>query len=161
MASKKPLAGRKRKAPPASSIFISTAKKRKNALTYTQAVGDIRNMFLEQAALWKDQADRLAKASGINIAGNGDGEDAGQQEPWSCLVDEKGRPKPVFEQDKVAAGSNDDESREEVELIKKKLKRTRQWRYERPMEDEQEEAEQAEAKEDSDEESESDAYGKF
>lgn len=154
MASKKP-AGRKRTAP--SSSILTTAKKRKNALTYTQAVGDIRNMFLEQASLWKDQADRLAQASGINVAGMN--EDASRQEPWSCLVDEKGRPKPVFEQDKVAAGSDDDESTEEVEQIKKKLKRTRQWRYERPMEEEeeQEEADDVPAEAKSGEESESDA----
>lgn len=107
-----------------STIFAPTA--RKTAHTYTTAVAEIRNMFLEQASLWKRQAERL------NAASTGHEPLLSQQEPWSSLIDERGKPTNVFGEGR--ANGSDEETRN-VEEMKKKIKRTKEWRYERPMEE--------------------------
>ena len=98
---------------------------RKKPLTYTEAVGDIRDMFLEQASLWKDQAERLRQATRTST---GDASLA-QQEPWLSLMDDKGRPAAVFNENK---DEKEDEKLKRVEETKEKLKRTRRWKYKRP-----------------------------
>jgi len=148
MSSKKtpPPAARKRKAPTKSNTAPKIPVVRKKPLTYTQAVGDIRNMFLEQAAMWKDQTERLVEASGTSTGDTS----LSQHEPWSFLMDDRGRPSTVFGETK--ASDNDDESKE-VEEIKKKLKRTRHWRYDRPVEEDEGEKSDESKEDASDEES--------
>lgn len=134
-------AARKRKQAPGTSVLDKAP--RKKPLTYTQAVGEIRDMFREQAALWNSQAHRLNQASRTSAP-----ESLSLQVPWSSSMDDRGRPKFVFGENQAA-----DKEAVKVQTIKKKLKETRQWEYKRPVaeEDEKEKADYAstEAKEDS------------
>lgn len=136
MASEKPKGRAKRKkasSTPATGVSALLKPPRKKAPTFQQTVGDIREIFLEQASLWKDQAERLSQASQTSgAAGNSS---LAQHEPWSSLVDAKGRSATAFGEYK--ADTSDDESLKQVQEISKKLKRTKQWRYERPTEEEE------------------------
>lgn len=113
-------------------ITVKKTVVRKKAHGYKEAVHDIRNMFLEQAALWKDQADRLEEAAGTSETL------LFQQEPWSSHVDAKQRrPARVFGEGKV-----ENDEMKKVNEIKGRLEKSRKWRYKRPLEQSDDDAEE-------------------
>lgn len=127
MAKKAPVGSTEGK-PPADGDVVETSSKKRvrlhhtGQLTYTGAVGEIRGMFQEQASLWNAQAEALEKAFHDSVAR------LSSQEPWSPLLDDRKRPSLVFEQS--------DENSEAIRSVRRKLKRTKQWEYNRPEEDE-------------------------
>lgn len=126
---------------------VETAKKKKpRPLTYTGAVGDIRAMFQEQAALWRAQAEIFEEKA---LHGTCSAAKPSTQEPWSSLLDDRKRPSLVFEQN--------NESSQEIRSVRKKIKRTRQWEYKRPEEEEDEEESSQANEENSDDDSDDEA----
>jgi hypothetical protein len=119
---KQPNARKRRRNQQAISVFDKAP--RKASLTYTQAVGDIRGMFLEQASVWNFQAQRLIQASSFGNRGGG----LSQQVPWSSCVDGRGRLTFVFGENTVA-----NKETLKAQEIKKKLKKSRDWKCKRPV----------------------------